>query len=166
MNQPNHIPILIAVIRKEFFLASRFALVGIIATLVHMSVVGALIELTLVSSPLLANLAAFLTAFVVSFTGHYHWTFQGPGNPRRAMKRMFVISSSAFAVNTVLLASLLKAGWMSASVSAIVAAAIVPAISFLASRFWGFKPSPTNAPFNEVTSKNEGDSMSTFIDHS
>lgn len=132
-----------AKIRRELLLAGRFALVGIAATLTHMLVVWMLIELTGLPS-LLANLMAFLTAFVVSFTGHYHWSFQGAGNPGRAMRRLFLISSSAFLVNTALLASLLKAGWVSASVAAVVAAAVVPMISFLASRFWGFKPSTEN----------------------
>lgn len=126
--------------RKELLLAGRFAVVGIVATFVHMLMAWTLIESTRLS-PLLANLMAFLTAFVVSFTGHYHWTFQGAGSPWRAMRRLFLISSSAFAINTLLLAGLLKSSWMSASVAAIVAAGIVPAISFLASRFWGFKSS-------------------------
>lgn len=130
----------LAKVRKELLLAGRFALVGIVATLVHMLIAWALIELTRFP-PLLANLMAFLAAFVVSFTGHYHWTFQGAGNPWRAMRRLFLISSSAFAINTLLLAGLLKTSWMSASVAAIVAAGIVPVISFLASRLWGFKPS-------------------------
>lgn len=131
---------LLAKLRRELLLAGRFALVGIVATLTHMLVVWALIELTLLPS-LLANLMAFLTAFVVSFIGHYHWSFQRAGSPRRAMMRLFLISSSVFVINTVLLASLLRAGWMSNSAAAIMAAGVVPAISFLASRFWGFKPS-------------------------
>lgn len=128
----------LAGLRKELFLAWRFALVGIVATLVHMLMVWALIELNLFP-PLIANLIAFLTAFIMSFTGHYHWTFQRPGNPRRALKRLFLISSFGFAVNMLLLASLIKTGWVSDSLAAILAASVVPAIGFLASRFWGFK---------------------------
>jgi putative flippase GtrA len=91
--------------------------------------------------PLLANLAAFVTAFMVSFTGHYFWTFQVPGHPGRAVRRFFVISGSAFAINTSLLAVLLEAGWLSDSVSAVLAALVVPIITFFSSRLWGFSPS-------------------------
>jgi putative flippase GtrA len=128
-----------AALWREFLLAGRFALVGATATLVHMLMVAALIELVSLP-PLLANLIAFLTAFGVSFAGHYFWTFRAPGNPVRAMRRLFIISGTAFAANTVLLAGLLKAGWLSPTGSALLAAALVPAITFLASRLWGFRP--------------------------
>jgi putative flippase GtrA len=120
------------------FLAGRFAVVGAAATLVHMLVVWLLIEQASLP-PLLANLLAFLTAFAVSFSGHYLWTFGAPGNPVRAMRRLFVISGSAFAVNTVLLAALLRAGWLTPSAAAVIAAGVVPAITFVASRVWGFR---------------------------
>lgn len=119
-------------------LAGRFALVGIIATLVHMFAVWTLIEKVSIS-PLFANLSAFLTAFCVSFAGHYLWTFGAPGSPIRALRRLFFISSSAFIVNSLVLVVLLDAGLLSPSLAAVVAAGIVPVITFFASRFWGFR---------------------------
>ncbi|HRF43172.1 MAG TPA: GtrA family protein [Candidatus Competibacteraceae bacterium] len=132
--------VIIARIWNEAFLAGRFALVGITATMVHMLVVWMLIELGN-RAPLLANLAAFLTAFVVSFTGHYFWTFQVPGHLGRAARRFFMISGSAFAINTGLLAVLLEVSGLSDSVSAVLAAIVTPVITFAASRLWGFSPS-------------------------
>jgi hypothetical protein len=64
---------------------------------------------------LLANLIAFLTAFGISqFTG------QSKGG------RFFLVSSSAFAANTLLLAFLTRAEWLQPAVAAVLAAAVIP----------------------------------------
>lgn len=131
---------LLANVRREAFLIGRFTVVGIAATLTHMLIAWTLTELMRLP-PLLANLMAFLTAFAVSFTGHYYWTFRGAGSLQCAIKRLFLISLSAFFINTLLLATLIEAGWMSDSSAVVLAAGVVPAISFLASRYWGFKTS-------------------------
>ncbi len=122
----------------ELFVAVRFGMVGITATAVHILIVWLLLSETALP-PLVANMFAFLTAFGISFTGNYLWTFGAPGNPGKAMRRFLLISASAFAVNTLLLASLLRGGWFSPTVAAIVSVAVVPAITFLASRLWVFK---------------------------
>jgi putative flippase GtrA len=122
----------------ELVLAGRFGLVGVAATAVHMLVVWLLIEASLLPT-LAANLVAFLAAFGVSFAGNYYWTFQSPGSPRRAIRRFFLISSSAFAANTILLAGLLHAGWLPPTAAAITAAAVIPLITYMASRLWGFR---------------------------
>jgi len=123
---------------REAIFASRFGLVGIAATALHMSLVRLLIETT--NTPvLLANLIAFLTAFGISFTGNYVWTFGSTASPKVAMPRFFLISGSAFAANTLLLAFLTRAGWLSPAVAAVAAAAVIPLVTYSASRLWGFK---------------------------
>jgi len=122
----------------ELVVVARFGMVGITATAVHILMVWLLLSETALP-PLIANMFAFLTAFGISFAGNYLWTFGSPGNPGKAMRRFVLISASAFAVNTLLLASLLRGGWLSPTVAAIVSAAVVPAITFVASRLWGFK---------------------------
>jgi putative flippase GtrA len=63
---------------REAIIASRFGLVGITATAVHMLAVSVLLSETQLPT-LLANACAFLVAFCVSFAGNYVWTFQLPG---------------------------------------------------------------------------------------
>jgi putative flippase GtrA len=123
---------------RELLIASRFGLVGIVATAVHIAVVWLLLRETGIA-PIFANTLAFLMAFGISFAGNYLWTFRSPGNPRRAMFRFFVIAFTAFAANTLVLSFLLHKGWFLPDVSAIFSASAVPVISFLASRLWGFK---------------------------
>jgi putative flippase GtrA len=88
---------------------------------------------------LLANLVAFLSAFGISFWGNYHWTFRRPGQKARALRRFFTISSGAFALNMLLLTGLLQIDLLLPEWSALLAATVIPAITFLASRFWGFR---------------------------
>ena len=58
-------PLRIAVLARQ---AWCFALVGLLATIVHISVFAGLFELLRIP-PLIANSAAFLLAFSVSFAG-------------------------------------------------------------------------------------------------
>jgi putative flippase GtrA len=122
---------------REIFLAVRFGLVGVIATGVHIGVVWILLSCTTLHT-LIANAIAYLTAFGFSFSGHYVWTFRASGTLFRAMRRFLGISGSAFVLNTLVLAAILRGGWVSPFISTILAIFIIPVITFLASRFWGF----------------------------
>lgn len=123
---------------REIITAGRFGLVGLLATVVHIAIVWVLLALTNIV-PVLANTLAFMVAFCISFVGNYLWTFRSPGSPRRAIFRFFVIAASAFIVNTLVLAFLVRQDWFSPVVSAILSASLVPVISFFASRLWGFE---------------------------
>lgn len=128
----------VAAVGRELATAGRFGIVGGAATLSHMSVVWLLIAAA--DIPVLAaNFLAFLCAFFISFAGHYRWTFRAPGNARRAIKRFFLIAGTGFAANNGLLIVLLREGWLTPRYAAVVAVAIIPAVTFLASRFWGFR---------------------------
>jgi putative flippase GtrA len=129
----------------ELLVAARFGMIGVTATAVHVLIVWLLLSGTSLP-PLVANMFAFLTAFGISFAGNYLWTFRSPGNPIKAMRRFLLISVSAFAVNTLLLAGLLRGGWFSPTAAAIVSAAVVPMITFLAARLWGFRDYKKVAP--------------------
>ena len=123
---------------REILTAGRFGLVGLLATVVHIAIVWVLLALTNIV-PVLANTLAFMVAFCISFVGNYLWTFRSPGSPRRAILRFFVIATSAFIANTLVLAFLVRKGWFSPAVSAVLSASLVPVISFFASRLWGFE---------------------------
>jgi putative flippase GtrA len=122
----------------EVLTLGRFIIIGIAATLLHIGV--ALIALHFFGWAVFpSNLIAFLIAFVLAFIGHYHYTFRAAAQYHRALVRYFVISATAFAVNNVLLFALVKSGVLSDIVSVILAVAVIPLISFTASRLWGFR---------------------------
>lgn len=120
----------------EFWMVVRFGLVGLLATAIHLSVVWWLIAAKIPALP--ANLIAFLSAFVVSFIGHYHWSFRSRAHPARALARFFVIAGMVLLANSTLLTLLLRAGWPS-TVAAFTAAAMVPVLNYLAGRLWVFR---------------------------
>lgn len=121
----------------ELFLAVRFGLVGILATTIHITVVWTLLSTTLLPV-LVANTIAFASVFGVSFAGNYLWTFGSPGSPRKTIVRFLTIAAGAFFLNSVLLGVILKMGWLNPTLAVVGSAAVIPTITFLASRFWGF----------------------------
>lgn len=121
----------------EIATLSRFAAIGVAATAVHMAVVWTMISRAGVA-PLSANLVAFLTAFVVSFTGQYFWTFRSTRKLSSAVARFFLVAFSAFLINNVALVTLLEMDIMSPSSAAVLAVVVIPAISYLFGRFWAF----------------------------
>ena len=117
---------------------SRFTLVGIAAACVHISIVWVLIAQLKIEA-LLANLVAFMTAFIVSFTGQYLWTFRSKRNWQSAFIRYLLTSLFAFSLNNIILITLLALGVLSDSLSAVLSACVIPLITYIAGRFWAFK---------------------------
>lgn len=130
-------------LRKEASIGARFALVGIAATLVHIAVVFGILTFIQIS-PIVANFCAFIVAFIVSFSGNYIWTFKAPGQAQRAMQRYFVVSGCACLANSGLLLCILQVTSLEPQLAALIAACIIPALTFLGSRFWSFKATITD----------------------
>ena len=124
--------------KQEVLTMSRFTLVGIAAACVHIGIVWVLITQFGIET-LFANLVAFLTAFIVSFSGQYLWTFRSKRNWQSALIRFFLISLLGFALNNIVLITLLDLGFMSDSVTAMLSACIIPVVTYVAGRFWAFK---------------------------
>lgn len=125
---------------REAVFGVRFALVGLCATAIHVTSVVVLITVVGISA-LPANVIAFCCSFFVSFIGNYLWTFGVPGRPFVALSRFLVIAVTGFLANNTMLVLLLGGG-QSAAYAAVVSAAVVPCVSFLGSRLWGFKTTP------------------------
>lgn len=122
----------------EIIIFVRFFIVGAAATLIHISV--AALSISQFNLPVFrANLLAFLVAFMFAFSGHFIWTFRSQSHLARSLFRYFTISISAFALNNLVLLTLVNTGVLSDIVSVILAAAVIPLISFTASRLWGFR---------------------------
>lgn len=111
----------------------RFILVGGLATLVHILVAGSLLALFTLQ-PYVANLIAFLVAFGVSYCGHRYLTFARQGS----ILRFLAVAIAGFALNNLLLTGLLALG-LSAFLAIVVATALVPVFSYLASSLWAFR---------------------------
>lgn len=62
-------------IHKLVFQLTKFGIVGICATAIHVGVFTLAVEMNW-ATPLVANVIAFIPAFIFSFFNHYMWTFQ------------------------------------------------------------------------------------------
>jgi putative flippase GtrA len=129
-------------IKQEAVVVTRYGLVGIAATGVHMLIVSAMVLLTPMHT-LLSNTIAFCAAFAVTFAGNYLWTFQSPGNPWRAIRRLLLISIAAFTVNTAVLSAIISKRLLPDAGAAFISAAVVPLTSFIIVRIWGFQNAST-----------------------
>jgi putative flippase GtrA len=123
---------------SELFTIGRFTLVGVLATIVHVGIAWLLIVYA-EFVPIIANFSAFLFAFIVSFTGHYHWTFSARVNRVQALKRFLIITGTAFAANNVVLVGLLKIEVVTPVLATIYAIFLIPVFTYILSRLWVFR---------------------------
>jgi putative flippase GtrA len=117
-----------------------FIFVGCAAAAVHLGTVVLLVS-GFGWRPLVANVIAWLVAFCVSFSGHWHLTFPHSGAPMvRAIRRFFAISFAGFVVNEAMYAVLLHftgARWYAVVLFFVLLSVAV--ITYLLSSRWAFR---------------------------
>lgn len=115
----------------------KFAGVGAGATVVHVILFAGLIELLEISA-LLANLAAFGAAVLLSFVGHCCWTFRLRGDHARALGRFTAVAALGLALNSAFAYGIAdRLGWhYGYALVAMVTA--TPLALFLLCRGWAF----------------------------
>ena len=118
----------------------QFACVGGCAAATHLGAVALLVHF-LQMQPLVANVLAFLVAFVVSYHGHALLTFSRTGaRGWRVAARYFAVASLSFVGNELLYAAALR--WLAWHYLASLAAVLllVALATFVLSKFWAFRP--------------------------
>lgn len=119
-----------------------FLAVGGLASLVHWTVVVALVEVD-AARPLLANVAGWLVAFGISFAGHHRLSFRGHHTPAmQAARRFFVISATGFGLNQAAYAVLISKTSVSYALLLLAVLAGVAAATYVAGRCWAFRHRP------------------------
>ena len=115
-----------------------FIAVGCAAALVHWVVVVSLVSRA-GWLPLVANVAGWLIAFVVSYSGHRRWTFSSHDAPvGRSLRRFFVVSASGFVVNEGIYALLLQERWLRYDAVLAIVLVGVAGFTYWLSRHWAF----------------------------
>lgn len=119
-----------------------FIAVGCTAAAVHLGSVVGLVELVRLP-PLLANVAGWLVAFIVSFCGQWLLTFRGNGAPwPQALRRFFLISLIGFSANEAAYALLLRFSELPYGLLLAMVLAAVAVMTYLLSSRWAFRDSP------------------------
>lgn len=125
------------VVRLAWFVA-----VGCTAAAVHFGVVVLLVE-ALGWAPLVANVAGWLVAFIVSFCGQWLLTFRGRATPwLHALPRFFLISLLGFLANEASYAVLLHFSAMRYDVLLALVLVAVAVMTYLLSSRWAFRHRP------------------------
>jgi putative flippase GtrA len=123
--------------RNVTYQAARFGAVGLLATVVHVAVAIALVELAKV--PVFwANMGAFCTAVLVSYLGNHRWTFACEGAHARYFPRFISIAALGLAIGQVIVWAIAEQGGGDYRLAVLTVALVVPVFSFLASRLFVF----------------------------
>lgn len=116
---------------------SVFGLVGVTSSLIHFVVASAAMYF-FESHIFLGNLLGFAVAFVVSYLGHYHWTFRSNANHRAAALRFMATASAGFLVNNMILFILVQSTGRELRIYLIIAIAVAAAAVYVLSNRWAF----------------------------
>jgi putative flippase GtrA len=121
----------------ELWRLARFSAVGGLATVVYIGV--AMVAVAAAgTNPTVGATIGFAAAFLVSYVGHFHFSFAAPGRYRDYLLRFAVSSLASFFLST-------GAVWVATAILQIdyklvlIALAIfVPVCNYLVNRFWVF----------------------------
>lgn len=115
----------------------RFACVGAAATGAHVILFAILIELLQISA-LVANLAAFGAALLLSFVGHCRWTFRLRNGRWPALGKFTVIAILGLGLNSAIAYGVSdQLGWHYAY-AVVAMVTVTPVALFLLNRCWTF----------------------------
>lgn len=118
---------------------TRFGIVGVCAASVHFSIVIFLVETNGIK-PLIANVAAFLISFQVSYWGHRSWTFSGTTTLHRiALPKLFLVGSCGLVANEGLFYLFLSVLNLPYQLALLFVLTILPIINFTLGKLWIFK---------------------------
>ena len=121
---------------------SKFASVGVVATAVHAlvyTVAGGLLE------PMLANLIAFIIAFLFSYSGHFLWTFRAQTKGQKIQSafayqfKFLLVALSGLVLNS--LAVWVVTQWLRIDYLYAIGPMVfvVPLVTFALAKGWAFR---------------------------
>lgn len=117
-----------------------FVAVGTVAAAVHLGTVVALVRWA-GWSPVLANVAGWMVAFVCSFVGHHQTTFRDANAPlARSARRFLAVSALGFAANQAAYVLLLQVPGLRYDIALALVLAGVAVMTYLLGRRWAFQP--------------------------
>ncbi|NWG46172.1 MAG: GtrA family protein [Alphaproteobacteria bacterium] len=117
----------------------RFGLVGVGATLVH-ACVGLGLEKGLGQPALGANLLGFFSGFIVSYLGHYTFSFRSSAAHGTALPRFFAIAMVGLGLNQAIVYGMVNRMGLDYALALAVIVVSVPALTFLLARSFAFGP--------------------------
>lgn len=127
--------------RDAFLQLSRFGLVGVAATLFHGVALFCWVELVGLN-PVVSNALAFSTAFLVSYLGHYHWTFGSSAGHISSMSKFLLTALAGFFANIAIMALVTEKLALNYWIGFAIIVLTIPALTYVISRCWVFADEP------------------------
>lgn len=137
----------------EFWRLVRFSMVGGLATGVYL--LAALIAVGLLGAgPMVGATVGFCASFVVSYIGHFRFTFAVPGRYRDYLVKFAVSALASFLVSTLVMWLATKWLMIDYRIALVAVAIIIPICSYAVNRFWVFLHpadiAPSGQPFKSI----------------
>ena len=128
---------------KLFVQGLRFGLIGGIATIVHIGIFTLCIEILGVR-PFVANFPAFSIAVLVSFAGHFSWTFKHHDEHDRkewmpALVKFIVVALLGLGMNSVIVYGVVNVAQLPYWYAIVLMVTVTPLAVFVLSKLWAFK---------------------------
>ena len=124
--------------QESLYQLSRFGVVGVIATGVHGFSLYLLVE-SILLTPLVANSFAFLLAVVVSYVGHYRWTFNANSKHVHTFAKFFILALSGFILNALIMEVTANVMGLHYLIGFAIIVLTVPAATYVIGRRWVFQ---------------------------
>jgi len=115
----------------------RFGITGVLATLTHVLLFVALVEMAQLR-PVWAAGPAFLAAVGVSYGLNYGWTFEASGPHHVMAPRFFVVALTGLGLNLLITWLVVDVGGYAYGLALAAVVVVVPLVTYLLSRFWVF----------------------------
>jgi putative flippase GtrA len=116
---------------------ARFGSTGVAATLLHILVAFAAAKGP-GFEPYAANACGFASAFVLSYLGHFYWTFGHREGHRRYLGRFLVLSVCGYGLSNLVIWLVVDRLGLSFLLALPWIAIVVPAFTFVSSKYWAF----------------------------
>ena len=117
---------------------SRFFSIGMIATVAHIALCLILVAAFGVQEQI-ANFTAFMAALGISFFGHHVWTFKSNAGYNQVLPRFLGVAFAGYLASAAMLSALQNVGALPPAVRLVVAALLIPAVSYIAYRYLVFE---------------------------
>jgi putative flippase GtrA len=109
--------------------ATKFASVGVAATLIHVAT-ALLLHNGFGVSALQSNFFAFLVASLFSYFGNWIWTFDKSGTLRKSLPRFIVLSMGCFVINQSIVYGMVETLQLPLWLAMVPVVAVIPIASF------------------------------------
>jgi putative flippase GtrA len=121
----------------EFWRLARFSTVGGLATIVHIGVAMAAVAAG-GANPTVGATIGFVAAFLISYLGHFRFTFAVSGRYRDYLLKFSVSSLASLFLSTGVVWVATEILGIDYKPALIALAIIVPVCNYLVNRFWVF----------------------------